>query len=261
MHVHWVLHSHATMRRITHGTSKTRLHYKITLWGPRMTARHVRDERLDRARQATSEHGGGGSIPIPEAVDLPPQVSTALQVLIGAGPPPEAAGLAAPVTFPVDPEPESVTAARHFALIHLAECGLAELAEDVGLVVSELVTNALRHGVPPCAPAPARSTAPAADPVRFLPAGAAEPGDRAGALVLRMVCRFPWALCGVTDPCPAGPRRREPDYIAETGRGLHLVESFSARWGWNGLPTRSQASEPDKKDKTGKVVWALFQLP
>jgi hypothetical protein len=37
--------------------------------------------------------------------------------------------------------------------------------------------------------------------------------------------------------------------VAETGRGLHLVESFSESWGWHPLGA------------AGKVVWALFMAP
>jgi hypothetical protein len=40
-----------------------------------------------------------------------------------------------------------------------------------------------------------------------------------------------------------------PDYIAQTGRGLHLVDSFSLAWGWVPL------------HPAGKVVWALFPSP
>jgi hypothetical protein len=39
------------------------------------------------------------------------------------------------------------------------------------------------------------------------------------------------------------------DYVAESGRGLHLVESFSETWGWHPIGS------------AGKVVWALFRLP
>jgi hypothetical protein len=138
--------------------------------------------------------------------------------------------LAAPtVSFTVLPEPESVTEARHFAVSRLNRWGVSALAGDVGLVVSELVTNALRHSTAPTAWGRTLASAPA--------------GIR-----LRLLYHAPWLLCGIMDSSPAAPRRREPDYIAETGRGLHLVESFSARWGWCGLPQ-------------GKIVWALFRSP
>ncbi|MGH3292954.1 MAG: ATP-binding protein [Trebonia sp.] len=36
----------------------------------------------------------------------------------------------------------------------------------------------------------------------------------------------------VTDACPLPPVKRIPLEAAEHGRGLHLVEALSARWGW-----------------------------
>jgi len=88
---------------------------------------------------------------------------------------------------------------------------------------AELVTNALRHSLPP-----RLSEAP-------------------GRIRLRLQHETSFILCGVLDTGSEAPRRREPDFIAETGRGLHIVESFSATWGWMPL------------DGGGKVVWALFQ--
>ncbi|MCW2883657.1 MAG: hypothetical protein QOE54_3242 [Streptosporangiaceae bacterium] len=125
--------------------------------------------------------------------------------------------------FELKPEPESVTEARHFTTATLENWGLGALCDDVALVVSELVTNALRHSLPPrLAEAP-------------------------GPIGLRLQHEASFVLCGVLDTGTAAPRRREPDFIAETGRGLHIVESFSATWGWMPL------------DGGGKVVWALFQ--
>src|SRR3954463_5789661 len=47
--------------------------------------------------------------------------------------------------------PESVKAARDFAGARLRAWGLAAMSEDVELVVSELVTNALRYASVPAA--------------------------------------------------------------------------------------------------------------
>jgi anti-sigma regulatory factor (Ser/Thr protein kinase) len=132
-------------------------------------------------------------------------------------------------TYSLQPEPESVTEARHFAAAALRKWGLSALTDDVALVVSELVTNALRHSLPP------------------------HPGhSRTGLIRLHLLTPTPEAsaylLAGVVDSGTEAPRRRVPDFVAETGRGLHIVESFSRRWGWTPL-------------RGGKIVWALFGPP
>lgn len=241
MHVHWALHSHATMRRITHETSEPRLHNEITLRGPvGMTSRHAHDDtRLELGPvvgPADPHDHAGCSMPVPESSDLPPRLDSAVTALTELRGP--------TVSFTVQPDPESVTEARHFAISQLAEWGVAELTDDVGLVVSELVTNALRHSGGTSRGRPGDDVHRAGvydDPADPL-------GSAPSAIRLRLAYQAPWLLCGILDASPAAPRRKEPDYIAETGRGLHLVESFSVRWGWRAIPR-------------GKVVWALFRAP
>jgi anti-sigma regulatory factor (Ser/Thr protein kinase) len=121
------------------------------------------------------------------------------------------------------PRPESVKTARDFTGIVLREWGLSHLADIAGLVVSELVTNALRHGVTP---------------------GQAGRGDCP--VRLRLLGQAPYVMCLVTDPGSGSPVLREPDPFGETGRGLNVVESCCVRWGWYLL------------DGGGKVVWALL---
>ncbi|MBC6465702.1 ATP-binding protein [Actinomadura alba] len=151
-----------------------------------------------------------------DRVDLPPGLSTAVEALThDRGP---------ALSFTVAPEPESVTFARHFTRTTLERWNMGHLVDDVGLVVTELVTNALRHSLPP---------------------RLAEP---AGAIHLRLIWQSPYLLCGIQDTGHDLPCRREPDFIGETGRGLHIVESFSNMWGWARL-------------SGGKVVWALFCPP
>jgi hypothetical protein len=174
-----------------------------------MTSRRASDDTLDNAVSDVSSGDG-------EPMD--PFLVAALRRLAAAHGP--------AADFTVEPDPESVTAARHFAVATLRAWGLAALCDDVGLVASELVTNALRHSLPAC------------------------PDERADATIRLCLLRAaPYVLCGVVDSGAAVPRRGEPDYIAESGRGLHIVESFSTRWGWTGL-------DPD-----GKIVWAVFRLP
>jgi hypothetical protein len=42
---------------------------------------------------------------------------------------------------------------------------------------------------------------------------------------------------------------KEPDYFAETGRGLHIIDSLSESWGWT------------PPDRAGKSVWAMVSGP
>lgn len=116
--------------------------------------------------------------------------------------------------------PESVRAARHFTRTTLVRWDLSTLLDSIELVASELVTNALRYAVP---------TATPGAPIRLS--------------LVRWTSRV---VCAVRDPSGVAPVAKDPDYVAETGRGLHLVDSFSENWGWHPL------------SGAGKVVWALF---
>jgi anti-sigma regulatory factor (Ser/Thr protein kinase) len=99
--------------------------------------------------------------------------------------------------------------------------GLGRLRDDAALVVSELVTNAVRYLTPPGAY-----------------------GDRP--ITLMLLRREPHVLLSVSDPSDGVPAPKEPDFISEHGRGLYIVETYSDRWGWNPL------------SRGGKAVWALF---
>jgi Histidine kinase-like ATPase domain len=136
---------------------------------------------------------------------------------------PAAASLVA--TRTPQPAPGCVKKAREFTEATLRRWGVAGLAGDVGVVMSELLTNALRHGVP----AAPESSHP---PIRL---GLLHPGS----------C----VLCAVADPSTRVPVLKEPDYLAESGRGLHVVAALSQRWGWTA------------PGSAGKVVWATFALP
>lgn len=119
----------------------------------------------------------------------------------------------------------SVRAARDFAVATLHRWGVAERSHDIATVVSELLTNALRHALPGSGEAQPRW------PIRL------------GLLQLR-----PCVLCAVADPSTVAPVPQLSGALGETGRGLHIVCALSDRWGYT-------------PSGTGKVVWAMFTDP
>ncbi len=125
----------------------------------------------------------------------------------------------------------SVGTARDFCLSTMRRWGVQDRGDDVAVVVSELLTNALRHGGAPGPRPGAGAAARSRWPVRL---GLVQPGH--------------FVLCAVADPSPRLPEPKEPDYLAESGRGLHVISALSDRWGCT-APTEA-----------GKVVWALFSV-
>lgn len=119
------------------------------------------------------------------------------------------------------PEMESPGIARHVTKTTLNEWSLGEFYEDAAVVVSELVTNAIRHGLS---------------------------RDAEDALRLVLVRLQSQLVCMVTDTGDDAPTLREPDYVAETGRGLHIIGAISRAWGWSPLLGG------------GKAVWAAFAI-
>jgi anti-sigma regulatory factor (Ser/Thr protein kinase) len=120
--------------------------------------------------------------------------------------------------------PDSVCAARRFTSLTMRRWGVENREADVAVVVSELLSNALRHG---------------------LPGLAASSLDRQ--IRLGLVHSGPSVLCAVADPSDQLPVPREPGWLEESGRGLHVIASLSDRWGSCTAPWRP-----------GKVVWATF---
>jgi anti-sigma regulatory factor (Ser/Thr protein kinase) len=128
---------------------------------------------------------------------------------------------------------EAVQGARRFTGATLAQWELPDMFDEVALVVSELVTNALRHAVPGVRPD-------------------GRPGAEADHQVRLHLMRWHSRLvCAVRDPSEKSPVAGEADFSQESGRGLYLVESFTDDWGWHPLAGTLR----------GKVVWALFLLP
>lgn len=125
------------------------------------------------------------------------------------------------VSRPHDPGLASKTA-REFTTQILRGWGLLALAEDATVIVSELVTNAIRHG---------GRSAVVPDPVELI-----------------LWRQSGQVVCAVTDPGADPPVLTQAEPLAEAGRGLHVVEALSATWGWTRLSGRR------------KAVWAALPL-
>ncbi|MFJ6834710.1 ATP-binding protein [Streptomyces sp. NPDC091209] len=103
-------------------------------------------------------------------------------------------------TFPA--EPGAVRTARAVVRGQLRAWDLDSLGDIAALLVSELVTNSLRHATGPIG-------------VRLV-----RPEGVPGALRVE-----------VSDPLPDPPRERAADTSDESGRGLQLVAGSCRRWG------------------------------
>ncbi|MER6566046.1 SpoIIE family protein phosphatase [Streptomyces sp. NPDC001093] len=101
-------------------------------------------------------------------------------------------------SWDVPPDPAAVATLRALATRQVEDWGLGELAMTTELVVSELVTNAIRY---------------AATPIR-----------------LRLL-RDARLTCEVHDASSTAPRLRHARSTDEGGRGLFLVAQLAQRWG------------------------------
>jgi PAS domain S-box-containing protein len=118
------------------------------------------------------------------------------------------------VVLPVQLVPEAVAGARAQTRTILEAAGVsAECIADVLLSVSELFTNAIRHGRGPAV------------------------------FAVRLTSEH--VIVEMSDASLSRPRVRDFDPAASSGRGLHLVESLSSRWGVR--PTG-----------LGKAVWCIL---
>ncbi|MFB8180417.1 SpoIIE family protein phosphatase [Streptomyces sp. NPDC055966] len=119
-------------------------------------------------------------------------------------------------------DPAAVAPVRAACARRLTEWGLEQVVFTAELILSELITNAVRYGAEPIT-------------VRLLrtePDGSPD----AGTLIFE-----------VADGSSTSPRLRRAKVTDEGGRGLFLVARFAERWG-----TRYTA--------TGKVIWAERSL-
>jgi PAS domain S-box-containing protein len=108
------------------------------------------------------------------------------------------------VSWGLPSDPEAVATARARVSAKLEEWGLDEEVFTTEIVVSELVTNAIRHA--------------------------------AGPITLRLILEDSTLICEVSDHSNTFPRLRRAHTYDEGGRGLLLVAQLSRRWG-----TRSTA--------------------
>ena len=120
--------------------------------------------------------------------------------------------------------PSAVPSARLHARLVLWEWGLDGHADTVELIVSELVTNAVR----------------------------ASGGLRPWIPVVRLWLRSDRdrVVVQVWDGDDEMPVRQDPELDAESGRGLMLVEHLSLEWG---------SYRP--RNPGGKVVWSVIAMP
>ncbi|GHG79809.1 ATP-binding SpoIIE family protein phosphatase [Streptomyces griseocarneus] len=104
----------------------------------------------------------------------------------------------------LDPRPQTARQARRLARRALTRWGLEELTDSVELLVSEVITNAVRYAERP--------------------------------ITLRLL-RTDVLRCEVGDDVPQLPRLRQARPSDEGGRGLYLVNKLARRWGATRLST------------------------
>jgi sodium/proline symporter len=102
------------------------------------------------------------------------------------------------VSWDLPSVPSAVAQARTLAVRQLTEWGMDELSFTTELIVSELVTNAIRHA--------------------------------AGPVSLRLI-RDRALICEVSDASNTSPRLRHARTTDEGGRGLLIVAQLAQRWG------------------------------
>jgi anti-sigma regulatory factor (Ser/Thr protein kinase) len=120
------------------------------------------------------------------------------------------------IAFALPSTPYSVQMARFYVRAALSYHDLGGYTEDAEMVASELVTNAVTHA-----------------------------GGRSVGLEMTCMQGGSTLAIVVTDSCPLPPVKRDSVEGAEHGRGLHLVQALSARWGW-------------RPQDPGKAVFAIL---
>ncbi|UKY49292.1 SpoIIE family protein phosphatase [Streptomyces inhibens] len=128
-------------------------------------------------------------------------------------------------TWDIPADPSAVAEARKSADGQLTEWDLEDLLFSAELIVSELVTNAVRHA--------------------------------SGPIGLRMI-RARTLICEVSDASSTSPHLRHARTTDEGGRGLFLIAQYAQRWGtrytpqgkiiWAELPLRAAAGDGPASD-------------
>ncbi|OEJ30874.1 SpoIIE family protein phosphatase [Streptomyces subrutilus] len=108
------------------------------------------------------------------------------------------------VVWDLPSDPSVVAGARRYTTEQLTAWGLDEAAFVAELVVSELVTNAIRYGRPP--------------------------------IQLRLIHENNTLICEVSDSSNTAPHLRRARTFDEGGRGLLLVAQLAHRWGTRHAP-------------------------
>lgn len=125
----------------------------------------------------------------------------------------------ASISLKLGPDPRSARQARNFVRDTMGNWGLAHLAHDVCLAVSELVTNAIQHA-----------------------------NSRA---LVTLIRRENGTQLRVRDESCSIPDTRELSDTATNGRGMQLISGLGKDWGVQMVP----AAEPPEDFADGKVVW------
>ncbi|WP_392842621.1 SpoIIE family protein phosphatase [Streptomyces sp. LN500] len=102
-------------------------------------------------------------------------------------------------TWDLSADPAAVSHARTHIAEKLTAWGLTDAAPTTELIVSELVTNAIRHAQPP--------------------------------IQLRLINHAGSLVCEVADGSSTSPHLRRARTLDENGRGLFIVAQLAERWG------------------------------
>ncbi|MET7728115.1 ATP-binding protein [Streptomyces mirabilis] len=116
-----------------------------------------------------------------------------------------------------DCEPESAAKARRLVSAALSLWGIGERADVCVLIASELVSNAINHSR-----------------CRRFRIRISRPHDRTIKIL-------------VSDTSHRVPTPGNADSDSESGRGLHLIEVMSTKWGYD-------------RRRWGEIVWAELEL-